>query len=205
MNPTNALESILHNFRTVSTSPREMGTYFEELVLLFLKHEPAYKDLYSDVWNYSDWAMEFGKDARDVGIDLVARTEGTQEFHAIQCKFYEETYKVQKADIDSFFTASGQKPFVHRVIVSTTNNWSEHAESALSNQTPPVTRIDLYHLQNSVIDWSKFKSKTKPVLKTKKELRKYQSEAVKDVLKAYQRRIVVNSSWPVVQERHLPA
>ena len=40
MNATNALESILHNFRTVATSPREMGTYFEELCLLYFKNEP---------------------------------------------------------------------------------------------------------------------------------------------------------------------
>jgi predicted helicase len=41
-------------------------------------------------------------------------------------------YTLQKADIDSFFTASGKKPFTHRIIISTTDRWSEHAEEALA-------------------------------------------------------------------------
>ncbi|WP_211223111.1 hypothetical protein [Leucothrix mucor] len=36
-----------------------------------------------------------------------------------------------QSDIDSFFTASVKKPFSRRVIVTTTNNWSEHADDAL--------------------------------------------------------------------------
>ena len=95
---------------------REKGTYFERLMQDYLTVEPAYADLYDQVWMYSDWAREQGFDARDTGIDLVARTfEG--EFHAIQCKLYDEGYTLQKGDIDSFFTASGKKPFTRRIIV----------------------------------------------------------------------------------------
>ncbi|NLE84866.1 MAG: hypothetical protein GX607_00565, partial [Myxococcales bacterium] len=75
-------------------------------------------------------------DARDAGIDLVARTQGTGESHAIQGKLYAEDYRLQKSDIDSFFTASGRKHFPLRIIVSTTNNWTEHAEAALVDQNP---------------------------------------------------------------------
>jgi predicted helicase len=59
-----------------------------------------------------------GFDSRDTGIDLVAKTS-TGEHHAIQCKLYDEDYRLQKGDIDSFFTASGKKVFIHRIIVST--------------------------------------------------------------------------------------
>jgi predicted helicase len=83
-----------------------------------------YADLYSDVWLLSEVPDEFGISKKDTGIDLVARTVGTGKFHAIQCKFYDEGYHVQEADIDSFFTASGQKPFTHRVIVVTSDSWS---------------------------------------------------------------------------------
>ncbi|MCB1144294.1 MAG: hypothetical protein H7A24_17390 [Leptospiraceae bacterium] len=88
------IEKLLYNYRTVSQSEREKGTYFEEMVLVYLKNEPIYKDFYSDVWKFSDWAREFGHDAHDTGIDLVARTQGTQEFHAIQYKFYAEDHIV---------------------------------------------------------------------------------------------------------------
>ena len=168
---TSSLEVILSNFRKVAQTEREKGTYFEELIITYLKNEAAYKDLYSEVLSFSDWARQEGKDARDVGIDLVARTNGTNETHAIQCKFYAEDYRIQKSDLDSFFTASGQKPFTRRIIVTTTNNWTEHAENALLNQTPPVNKIDLHDLENSQIDWSKYKENKKVIFKEKKKIR----------------------------------
>ncbi len=176
-----ALQSILSKYRSESASEREKGTYFEELILTYFRYEATYRDLYSDVWLYSDWAKAQGLDGRDTGIDLVAKTHGTHEYHAIQCKCYAEDYRVRKADIDSFFTASGKKPFTHRVIVTTTNDWSEHAEDALQNQQPPVTKIDLNDLENSQIDWSQYKSNTAPKFKQKKTLRPHQTNALNAV------------------------
>ncbi len=174
----NSLQILLENYRKSSQSEREKGTYFEELICTYFRYEATYSDLYSDVWLYSDWAEEQGLDRRDTGIDLVAKTTGTNEYHAIQCKFYAEDYKVKKSDIDSFFTASGQKPFTHRIIVTTTNNWGEHADDALRNQQPPVTKIDLLDLENSQIDWSKYQQNHKPTLKPKKKLRPHQKNAL---------------------------
>ena len=144
----------------------------------YLRNEATYQDLYSDVWTYSDWAALQGLDKRDTGIDLVAKTNGTDEYHAIQCKFYAENYRVQKSDIDSFFTASGKKPFVHRVVIATTNNWSEHAEDALQGQQLTVSKIDLLDLENSQIDWAKYQPKQPPALKAKKTLREHQTTAL---------------------------
>ena len=143
-----ALTEILDTFRTASQSEREKGTYFEELSLAYLRNEATYRDLYSDVWTYGEWAKLQGLDSRDTGIDLVAKTS-IGEYHAIQCKLYDEGYRLQKGDIDSFFTASGKKVFTHRIIVSTTNQWSEHAEDALRDQQPFVSKIDLHDLENS--------------------------------------------------------
>ncbi len=136
--------------------------------------------MYSDVWTYAEWAAQQGLDSRDTGIDLVAKT-ATGEFHAVQCKLYAEDYRLQKSDIDSFFTASGKKPFTHRIIVSTTSHWSEHAEEALRNQQPPVSKIDLHDLENSQIDWSRYAPTTVPVLKHKKQLRDHQKNALNTV------------------------
>jgi len=177
-----ALSDLLNAYRLAAQSEREKGTYFEDLVVCYLRNEATYKDLYSDVWTFSDWAKLQGQDARDTGIDLVAKTQGMGEIHAIQCKLYDETYKLQKSDIDSFFTASGKKPFAHRVIVTTTNKWSEHADEALRDQQPPVTKIDLNDLENSQIDWSKYKPNQSPALKPKKQLREHQVTAVNAVL-----------------------
>ncbi|MFQ3228742.1 DEAD/DEAH box helicase [Reinekea sp.] len=180
-----ALQQILDAYRTNSQTEREKGTYFEELIRTYFRHEATYADLYSDVWLFGDWAKahpEFNISAKDTGIDLVALTRGSGEYHAIQCKCYAEDYRLQKRDIDSFFTASGQKPFSHRVIVTTTNNWSDNAEASMFNQQPPVTKIDLHDLETSQIDWSQYKPDQAPVLKPKFGPRPHQETAINAVI-----------------------
>ncbi|OQS35921.1 DEAD/DEAH box helicase [Chromobacterium haemolyticum] len=174
-----ALQNLFASFRNTAVTEREKGTYFEELIICYLKNEATYRDLYSDVWTFAEWAEQYGHgwNKKDTGIDLVARTtEG--EYHAIQCKFYADDYKVQKSDIDSFFTASGKQPFSRRLIVTTTNNWGPNAEDALIGQQPPVTKLDLQALEDSQIDWSQYASKQAIVLKPKKQLRDHQIRAV---------------------------
>ncbi|MBG6714751.1 DEAD/DEAH box helicase [Pseudomonas aeruginosa] len=176
-----ALSALLDTYRSASVTEREKGTYFEELICAYLRNEATYRDLYDKVWMYSDWAKEQGLDGRDTGIDLVARTQGTGEYHAMQCKLYAEDYRVQKKDIDSFFTASGKAPFSHRIIVTTTNNWSEHAEDALQGQQPPVSKIDLQALEESQIDWAKYQPNQAVAFKAKKQLREHQQSALNAV------------------------
>ena len=175
------LKKLLDSYRNAAATEREKGTYFEELILCYLRNEATYRDLYSDVWTYAEWAGQQGIDKRDTGIDLVAKTAGAGEFHAIQCKLYAEDYRLQRNDIDSFFTASGKKPFTHRIIVSTTNHWTEHAEDALQDQQPPVSKIDLYDLENSQIDWSRYQPKQAPALKAKKKPLEHQKTALSAV------------------------
>ncbi|WP_459198388.1 DEAD/DEAH box helicase [Ralstonia pseudosolanacearum] len=177
-----ALEQLLNTFRAAAVTEREKGTYFEELIVCYLRNEATYRDLYSDVWSYAEWADLQGLDKRDAGIDLVAKTQGTGEYHAIQCKLYASDYKVQKGDIDSFFTASGKKPFTRRIIVATTNHWSDHAEDALYDQQPPVSKIDLTALAESQIDWSMYQPKAVPVIKARKLLRDHQKNALNAVV-----------------------
>lgn len=176
------LTKLLDAYRALSKTEREKGTYFEELIVSYLKNEPTYKDLYSYIWLYSDWAKERGIDGRDVGIDLVAKTNATNEYHAIQCKCYAQDYRVQKSDIDSFFTASGKKPFTHRIVVTTTNNWSEHAESSMEDQHIPVSKVDLNDLEASLIDWSSYTPSESPKLKEKFAPRPHQETAISRVL-----------------------
>lgn len=179
---TTALTRLLDTYRQAAASEREKGGYFEQLILAYLRTEPSYADLYAEVWTNADWARAQGQDARDTGIDLVARTRGTNEFHAIQCKLYASDYKLQKKDIDSFFTASGKKPFTHRIIVSTTNLWSEHADDALRDQQPPVSKIDLHDLENSQVDWARYQPSAPTPLKSRKALLPHQQSALTAVL-----------------------
>ncbi|TGY33550.1 DEAD/DEAH box helicase [Stenotrophomonas maltophilia] len=176
---TTPLQGLLESLRQSSKTEREKGTYFEELIVAYLCHEASYRDLYSNVWTWAQWAPANGFTAKDDGIDLVAEVAGTGEIHAIQCKFYVPDYKLQKKDIDSFFTASGRKPFARRVIVATTDHWSDNAENALVDQQPPVSKITLHDLEASQIDWSRFQPSAPVVLKPKKALRPHQENALK--------------------------
>jgi predicted helicase len=177
-----ALKTLLDTYRQAAMTEREKGTYFEDLIITYLRNEATYRDLYSQVWTYAQWADMNQLDKRDTGIDLVAQTRGTDEVHAIQCKFYAQDHRIQKRDIDSFFTASGKQPFTHRLIISTALHWSEHAEDALRGQQPPVSKIDLNDLENSQIDWGKYQPNTAPVFKPQKALRDHQQTALAKVV-----------------------
>ncbi|MGP9647592.1 DEAD/DEAH box helicase [Halomonas sp. AOP42-C2-23] len=182
-----ALEGILAQFREMTLSERDKGTSFENLMVQYFKTEPFYKEQYADVLSYFDWVDRHGVDLgistkKDAGIDLVAITSDG-ELHAIQCKNYSPDHAISKSDIDSFFTASGKKYFSHRIIVATTDKWTDNAQDSLENQHPPVSRIDLHNLENSVIDWSQYHENTKPVLKAQKQLREHQITALNSTIK----------------------
>ena len=175
------IHDILNEFREAASSNREMGDKFERLVASFLVTDPLQKERFSDVWLWSEWPGRGNQP--DTGIDLVAKERYSDEYCAIQCKFYAKGHTVQKVDIDSFFTASGKKPFTSRMIVATTE-FGKHAEEAMVNQQPPVQRLRLEDLENSAIDWSQFSLKRPDLmqLRTRKQLRPHQSRARRHVM-----------------------
>lgn len=132
-------------------SNSERGMKFEKLMVRYFELDPMLSQQYDSVWRWIDWPDRKGK--VDTGIDLVARERDTGEYTAIQCKFYEPTHTLAKGDIDSFFTASGKKPFTNRVIISTTDRWGKNAEEALADQTVQVQRIGMADIAESPIDW----------------------------------------------------
>src|SRR6185437_3774950 len=98
---------ILTELSTSATGNREKHDQFESLILEFLKADPLCSGRFEHLWLWNDWPGRTGNP--DTGIDIVAQEQGTGEYCAIQCKFYASTYKLQKADIDSFVTASGNE------------------------------------------------------------------------------------------------
>ena len=181
------LQTILQDFRDNPVSERDKGTDFEQLCLVYLRNEAYYRDLYEMVWNYADWAAEHGLSQRDTGIDLVAKTH-LGEYHAIQCKNYAPTERIYKKDIDSFFTASGKANFSHRIIITTTDDWSDNALESLENQTIPVSMINLADLERSQIQWEDFVVGSDEVsLKPKFDLREHQQNAYDNVKEGFKK------------------
>jgi predicted helicase len=181
------LTDTLETFRQTAHTEREKGIYFENLAKLYFQNEPRYKDLYSDVWLWEAWRADWIQSGHadpgtDTGIDLVAKTHGTNEYHAIQAKFYDSDSTIYKKMVDSFFTASGKKPFTHRLLILSTDKISPHVDTAMQGQHIPCQKITLSDLEDSKIDWaSTFKQKAVQ-FKERKEPRPYQKTAIANVV-----------------------
>lgn len=135
------------------------GIAFEKLMVNYFKTDPTLKNQFDEVCRWTDWRYNGGK--ADTGIDLVARRVDDGKWTAIQCKFYDSKARIQKSHLDSFFEASGhsfdteegRQHFGSRLIISTTDHWSSHAEDALANQIIPTSRIGISAIAESPINW----------------------------------------------------
>ena len=141
---------LLKEVRNSGISNDELGKKFEKLVAYYFRNEAIYQNRFSEVWLWMEWPERNGP---DTGIDLVARERNTNEYCAIQCKCFDPERTLNKGDIDSFFTASGRRPFTSRIIVCTTKKLTTHVKNALDNQQIPVTLLGLQDLDNSSIHW----------------------------------------------------
>lgn len=177
---------VLDEMRGLATSTTEKGNLFERLCRSWFRVDPMWADQFDEVWLWKDWPGNNGE--TDSGIDLVARNRADATFTAIQSKFYEENTPVSKSDIDRFLSRSGKSDFTARVVVTTNDTWSHHAEAAIKDQQVPVQRIGLPDLEASRVDWSQFQI-TAPddlVLGAKRQPRDYQREAIATVIEEFQ-------------------
>lgn len=127
-----ALERLLQSMFDASNQiVRDAGTRFETLIRDWFMNEPTYKDHFSEVQTWKDWANQHPNltfNAKDTGIDLVG-TLADGSYAAIQCKFYQADAHVPKAGIDSFLANSNRKEFTERYIVATNESWTGNAQA----------------------------------------------------------------------------
>ena len=116
-------QSVLNYIRERATSEYRKGELFERLMLTYFSEDPDYKDQFSEVYLYKQWAAQRTDfDANDIGIDLVAK-ERDGGYCAIQCKCYAEDTRISKPALDSFISASASERFTSRLIVDTGGEW----------------------------------------------------------------------------------
>ena len=174
-----ALDSLLNDYRASAPSEREKGTYFERLALAYFTSDPLQTEEIEQVWTWADWANDNGFNAKDTGIDLVAKLRNENGFAAIQAKFYAADTRIQKSHIDSFISASGKPAFSRRIIIDTTEKeWSDNAEEMIRGQSIPVSRVGLSLMRDSRIDWGMFAAKGEIILHDKKTPMPHQREAI---------------------------
>jgi len=158
-----SFQNVLEKYRKLSFSERDKGNRFERLMLAYLQTDPKYAFKFKKVWLWNDFTGRADLGGSDTGIDLVALThEG--DYWAIQCKCYQEDSTIDKPAVDSFLSTSSREfkneqmqttRFAHRLWISTTNHWGSNATEAITNQNPPVTRINLFDLIEAPVNWDK--------------------------------------------------
>lgn len=183
-----SFQSIIDKYRKSAFSERDKGNRFERLMQAYLQTDPKYANLFKHVWLWNEFPGKLHLGGADTGIDLVALTnEG--DYWAIQCKCFQEGSTIDKPAVDTFLSTSSKEfknehlqttRFVHRLWISTTNQWGGNATEAIRNQNPPVTRINLFDLLEAPVDWSKLEAGIhgEAARPPKKILRPHQKEAM---------------------------
>lgn len=186
---------VLRKYRSESTSEKDKGTKFEELMARYFVTDPTYSTQlqWCKVWSNFPQRDELG--GVDTGIDLVAKTK-SGDYWAIQCKCYFKAYSVSKEDMDTFLSTSSKRfhdddgnltQFSLRLVVATTDNWSKNAEEVINNQIIPVTRIGLSLLESAPVNWTSIEEGAHGTSARKKkyDLRPHQVIAFKKAMEYY--------------------
>ena len=161
------INDILTEIRQKSLTEKEKGTDFERLMKLWFLTDPRYANL-QQVWLWEEFPARKDFGGKDLGIDLVARTE-TGDYWAIQCKCYAEDAQISKGAVDSFLANASRtfldpetfqtREFSNLLWVQTTRKrWGTNAEAAIQGLSKPFNRISLYDLEISAVDWEKLKA-----------------------------------------------
>ncbi len=183
-------QRVLDHIRSIAESEAHKGRLFERLMKAYFAQDPLYRDRFSNVWLWHEWARHYpGFDARDTGIDLVAE-EREGGYCAIQCKCYAPGTRISKGDLDSFIAASAREPFTARIVVDTGDEWGRTAAKTIASLRTPCTVLRFGDLASRPFDWPDLVSQEPEDLKYRKErfsLRPHQRRALDDVLAGFER------------------
>lgn len=183
------INDVLNDIRQKATTEKEKGTEFERLMKRWFLTDPRYENL-EKVWLWEEFPGKGDLGGTDLGIDLVAKDD-TGDYWAIQCKCYAENATIDKAAVDSFLANSSRqfldeetwqaRQFSNLIFVSTTRNgWGQNALKATQGLEKPFTRINLFELESSSVNWGKlYKGEEgKKALKSGKQPRGHQLQAM---------------------------
>ena len=181
-------QGVLSQLRESATSTYLIGNEFERLMKQYLSVDPLYKERFTDVYLWKEWAaLRTEYDGVDIGIDLVAR-ESNGEYCAIQCKCFAEDTRVTKPQIDSFVTASAAEVFTKRILVHTGAELGPNVRRTIEPLGPNFQVIGYGHLASRPIDWPDLRQEAPEQLDYRVErfsLRPHQQEAFDDVINGF--------------------
>ncbi len=185
---SDGFQQVLDHIRSIADSEFEKGRLFERLMKTYFTQDPLYRDRFSEVWLWSEWAEQRPDfDGNDTGIDLVAE-ESAGGYCAIQCKCYAPNTRISKSHLDSFISASAREPFTARIVVDTGDEWGPTALKTIKPLTPACSVIRFGDLASRPFDWPDLVREEPETLSYRDEpfsLRPHQQTALDDVLNGF--------------------
>ena len=150
---TDGFQRTLDHIRSIADSEAEKGRLFERLMKTYFIKDPLYKERFSEVWLWSEWAdLRPDFEGTDTGIDLVAE-ERQGGYCAIQCKCYAPGTQISKPHLDSFISASARDPFTARIVVDTGDGWGPNAVKTITPLKPACSVLRFGDLASRPFDW----------------------------------------------------
>ena len=181
-------QGALNYIRESTATEYGKGNEFERLMKQYLSVDPLYKERFTDVYLWKEWAaLRTEYDGVDTGIDLVAR-ESNGEYCAIQCKCFAEDTRVTKPQIDSFVAASAGKLFTKRILVHTSSELGPNVRRTIEPLGSDFQVIGYGHLASRPIDWPDLRRGVPEQLDYRIErfkLRDHQQKAFRDVINGF--------------------
>lgn len=180
-------QGILDYIREQAKSERKKGELFERLMLKYFSEDPDYKEQFSEVWLWNQWAQlrsEF--DGTDIGVDLVAKKHDGG-FCAIQCKCYSPETRISMGDLNSFLATASLPPFGDnlRILVNTGGELGPNALRLVEPLGDRFRVVRFNDLENSPFEWPdlSLQEPEQLIYKQRKfSLKDHQREAFDDVL-----------------------
>ena len=181
-------QGVLNQLRESAAPQYLIGNEFERLMKQYLSVDPLYKERFTDVYLWKEWAaLRTEYDGVDIGIDLVAR-ESNGEYCAIQCKCFAEDTRVTKPQIDSFVAASAAEVFTKRILVHTGAELGPNVRRTIEPLGSNFQVIGYGHLAGRPIDWPDLRRGVPEQLDYRIErfkLSDHQQKAFRDVINGF--------------------
>ncbi len=183
-------QSVLNHIRERARSEYRKGELFEQLMRKYFTEDPDYKDQFSEVYLWKEWAQlrsEF--DGTDIGIDLVAQKHDGG-YCAIQCKCYAPDTRISKGALDSFLATASLPPFADntRILVNTGGELGENALRTIEPLGNKFRIIRFRDLEDSPFEWPDLSIQAPEQLTYKQRkfsLKDHQQEAFDDVINGF--------------------
>ena len=154
-------DDVLDDIRQTSTTEKEKGDRFENLMISFFKEDTWYKGRFTKVQLFTRWLRQQGKSGVEKGVDIIAYEKEGGEPVGIQCKCYDDSNPVQLEGINSLLSECETHKIKRYILVYTSDDLSRYAREKAEEKC--IQLINKSSLRNSSIQkWEEKSGKMLP-------------------------------------------